>query len=130
MRVLKSLGILIAIAIGLFLFIANFSAVEARYECTGSLDDSMLPAEKKGYLKIDEYRWWVGLWSDSDGSVWFEVPGVWTAYYPHARSGGEYMQIFDSPGVLKGNFSKLSRNLTLALPGGVFRGECRPQSDA
>lgn len=129
MRVLKSLGILVGVALGLF-FVANFSAVEGRYECSGSFDGATPTVQNKGYLKLVEYRWWVGLWSDSQGSVWFEVPDVWTAYYAHVRNSGEYLQIYDGPADLKGDFSRLSRNLTIALPGGVYRGECRPQSDA
>jgi hypothetical protein len=59
-KVLKVLGGLLVLAIVLFLFVANFSAVESRYECVGTLSSSNAEQPSTIFLKLETYRPWVG----------------------------------------------------------------------
>lgn len=73
MKLLKYLGALLVAAIGLFLIVVNFSAVETRFQCSGEISSHGNSQQDTIYMKLHEYRWWVGLWGDSDGSVWLGV---------------------------------------------------------
>jgi hypothetical protein len=68
-------GILIVIsATGLYL-VATYSAVPTEFTCEGEtrLGDGP-PQKDAGRLRVDDYRWWVGLWSDSHGSATLSLP--------------------------------------------------------
>ena len=69
MKLLKYLGAFLVAALGLFLFVVNFSAVETRFQCSGEIASQNTRQQTTIFMKLDEYRWWVGLWSESDGSV-------------------------------------------------------------
>lgn len=78
------------------------------------------------YLKVHRYRWWVGLWSDSDGSTWLEIPNVMVHYYPQIKVVAEdHLQISEGHGDLKGTLSTLSNALKLSTPVGIFDGACK-----
>jgi len=79
------------------------------------------------FIKLTEYRSWVGFWSDSDGSVYLEVPNEWVEYYEHVEEAGDQLQIYRKypKKRLKGNFSKLSKALAVDLESrGFFDGTC------
>ena len=77
------------------------------------------------YIVLEEYRWWVGLWSDSDGNIQLEIPNETTMYYSHVVEVATQLQIYDSPKDLKGNLSTLSKILALSTPFGFFDGKCK-----
>ena len=77
------------------------------------------------FLKIAEYRWWIGLWSDSNGSVWIEVPTEWVDYAPRVADRGELIQFYGLRNEAKGQYSKLSQLLSYERPNGVFEGTCK-----
>ncbi len=126
MKVLKVAGGLLVVAIALFLFVANFSAVESRYECSGSLTSSGVEQPSTIFLKLETYRPWVGLWSDSSGSAWVELPTQTVSYFGHITEAGDQLQLWGQSNKLGGNFSSLSKALTVDLGAfGVFGGTCR-----
>lgn len=124
MKLVKYLGALLFIVIGLFLFVANFSSAASNYECPGEISTGENKAPKTIYIVLEEYRWWVGLWSDSDGNLKLEIPNEHLDYYSHVVEVGNQLQIYDPPNEMKGHFSTLSKTLALKTPYGFFDGKC------
>lgn len=124
MKLLKYLAALLLIVVATLVFVANFSATEARLACSGTIASGSGEKASQVFLKVQEYRWWVGLWSDSDGSVSFEIPNVEVGYYPDLKEVGSELQIWEAGGSLRGNLSKLSMALMLSTPQGMFEGTC------
>lgn len=125
MKLMKYLGALIVAALLLFVFVANFSTVESRFQCSGEISSESDSQPATIYMRIEEYRWWVGLWSESDGSVWLEVPNRTFDYFGHVIEVGEQLQIFDSQKKPKGHFSTLSKSLSISTPAWSFNGTCK-----
>ena len=123
-KALKYLGALLAVVILLFLFVANFSSVASTFECIGKTTTEGASQPSTIYIKLDEYRWWVGLWSESDASLHMEIPDSFVDYFGHVARVGDQYQIFDFNKNLKGNFSILSKALALSTPAGFFDGTC------
>ncbi len=116
MKVMKILGIIGVAVILIFVFLAKFSVVESRFQCPGKISstDGLRPATV--YLKLKEYRWWVGLWSESDAAIYIEVPNTYIDYFGDVKKVGDQYQIFDPAKRIKGNFSFLSKTLAINLP--------------
>lgn len=131
MKTIKILGGLLTFAVLLFLFVANFSAVESRFECKGKIIANGVEQPATVFLKLQKYRWWVGLWSDSSGSAWVEVPNQTISYFGHVTEAGDQLQFWDSFGVdppskFSGIFSTLSGAVGVKLgTTGVFEGTCK-----
>lgn len=129
MKAIKIVGGLLAFALLLFLFVANFSAVESRFECNGKITANGTEQTATVFLKLEKYRWWVGLWSDSRGSAWVEVPNQTISYFGHVTEAGDQLQLWDSfgsPSNFSGIFSTLSRTLGVKLGAlGIFEGACK-----
>jgi hypothetical protein len=123
--VLKSLGALVLVCAALLIVVINFSAVEARYECRGRLGNDSGGEPATVYFVLERYRWWVGLWSDSDGNLRLEVPNRWLSYYAHVTEVGDQLQIRNGQDDdIAGHFSTLSKTLALRTGYGVFDGAC------
>lgn len=106
----------------------TFSSVETRWVCAR---DFLWPtdAPPKVFMKIDQYRPWVRLWSDSEGAVWFEIHGGPTIFAPHVATQGEQLIFLaDLASQGAGYFSKLSRSLYLNYENKSWLGNCEPQS--
>ena len=116
MKALKIFGVIVGVVVLLFVFVANYSAVESRFQCPGEVSstDGLHPVTV--YLKLEEYRWWVGLWSDSDAAIHVEIPNTSVEYFGNVNKVGDQYQIWDSERNLKGNFSTLSKTLAIQLP--------------
>lgn len=116
-------GILIGAA--LFLFVVNFSAVEGRFECVGTITRAGNAVPSTVYIKVTEYRWWVHLWSESDGSLWLEIPGALVRYYATIKRYGDQLHILDGPDSLPhGAFSTLSNTLDLGIADEFINAKC------
>jgi hypothetical protein len=124
MKLAKYLGVSLLVVVGLFLFVANFSSVASNYECKGEIASGETKAPKTIYIVLEEYRWWVGLWGDSDGNVKLEIPNEHLGYYSHVVEVGNQLQIYDPPNEMKGHYSTLSKTLALKTPYGFFDGKC------
>lgn len=126
MKTLKMLGGLLVLFVLLFLFVANFSATESRYECSGQITSNGTEQPAKLFFKLERYRWWVSLWSDSKGAAWVEVPNKTVSYFGHVSKAGDLLSLSDSPGKFGGNFSTLSHTIGVSLGAfGVFDGTCK-----
>ena len=111
-------------ALAIFLFIANFSATETKFKCIGQVKtDKENSQDLTLFLKLQEYRSWVGLWGDSDGALNIEVPNQWVDYYGDLIEVGDQLQI-NRDGNIQGNFSKLSKAIALKTHFGFFDGIC------
>jgi hypothetical protein len=73
MRTIKYLGASVMMALLLIAFVANYSSAESGFECSGKLSSKEGSLPTTLYIKLEEYRWWVGLWSDSDGALRLEI---------------------------------------------------------
>ncbi len=109
----------------LFLFVVNFSAVETRFECAGGFTAKTGKKSAAAYVKLHEYRWWVGLWSNADAAIWVEVPNETTEYFGNVTRVGDQLQIRDSQNKPQGNFSTLSKTLALQTYLGFYDGTCK-----
>ena len=124
MRLAKYIAVVLILLVMGYLFLVNFSAVESRLACAGTMTSNNEKSASEVFLKLQKYRWWVGLWSDSQGSAWLEIPNKAVHYYSHVRLVGDQLQIFETPGSIKGTFSTLSLALNLLTPLGTFEGTC------
>ena len=120
-------GLLLA-AVLLFAFVVNFSAVESRFQCPGELTDTGGAKPVTAYIKLHRYRWWVGLWSNSEGDLRLEMPHPNTAYeyWPHIIQVGDQLQIYDFDKRAQGMFSTLSNAIAIKTYRGFFDGSCKP----
>lgn len=127
---LKTIGLLIVVALGLFFVVVNFSiAASTRYECTGTIGAKEPRQPATVYFRLEEYRWWVHLWSDSDGNLWLELPSAGADYYSKIeRLGEDLLNIQRTPSELSGSFSRLSQRLAIQTSLGVFEGNCTQKS--
>ncbi|MDP3769874.1 MAG: hypothetical protein Q8R40_02980 [bacterium] len=103
---LKYIGLIVAGLVILFFFVANFSAAELSFQCSGETTLNNTTRPMTVYMKLAEYRPWVGLWSDSDGSINLEIPNEWVEYYGDIEEVGDQLQIYETypQKMLKGNF--------------------------
>ena len=127
MKFLKALGVLVLIVVVGLWIVVKYSAVTKVYECDGVLtrpDDTESIA--KVFMKHEHYRWWVHLWSDSDGNVTTESPSELggSAYYDDVEEFGDKMLLGEQC-ARKGLFSKLSMSLQLKTDVGLFTGMCK-----
>ena len=113
LKVLGAAGIALLL---LYAFIIKFSAVESRFQCPGEISSTEGSRPVTVYVKLEEYRWWVGLWSESDAALHTEIPNTHIDYFGNLKKVGDAYQIFDSAKRLQGNFSTLSKSLALQLP--------------
>ena len=127
MKLIKVLGVILITVIFLYAFAVKFSAVESRFQCSGEISskdkEKSLPVEV--YIKLEEYRWWVGLWSESDASLHLEIPNTSFDYFERLKKVGDQYHIFDSQKNLSGNFSMLSKALAINTSDGFFDGVCK-----
>ncbi|MBU1180259.1 hypothetical protein KJ885_04910 [Patescibacteria group bacterium] len=113
-------------AVSLFFIVVKFSAVETRFKCSGEISYKGKTYSTDVYIKVNEWRWWVGLWSDSDGDVALEIPNTIHERYNHVEEVGEVLHIYRGYPNLRGQFSKLSKTLAIDIPFfGFFDGTCK-----
>ncbi|MCF6319035.1 MAG: hypothetical protein L3J83_07120 [Proteobacteria bacterium] len=125
MKILKFAGAPLLIVILLFVFVANFSSVASNFQCTGEILVDEKPSSATIYIVLMEYRWWVGLWSESDGNIQLEIPNKTLSYYSHIVEAGNRFRIYNPPNEMKGYYSTLSNTLALKTPLGFFDGKCK-----
>lgn len=125
MKMIKYLGAIVVAALLLFVFVANFSSVETRFECTGETASQKGSQRTTVFVKLAKYRWWVGLWSDSSGHMWLEIPNNTFEYIENIKEVGYQLQLYDFKNNIKGHFSTLSKTLALKVDSGFFDGTCK-----
>jgi hypothetical protein len=123
-KAMKYVGLLLLAAILLYVFLVSFSSTTSRFACAGKLTSTGGTQPATIYMKLEDYRWWVGLWSKADANVHLEIPNTWLDYFGHVVKVGDQFQIFDSQKNLKGDYSLLSKALAVKTPEGIFVGTC------
>lgn len=126
---MKIAAALVSFVLALYLLVVNFSAVESKYACTGTLTGVPIPENSQVFVRLKDYRFWVGLWSKSDGDFWIEVPSLSVGYFSHLNKAGDTYGVFEAAeGRFAGNFSKLSGKLDLKITEKLaFEGTCTPR---
>jgi len=128
MKALQYIGVVALAVVLLFFFVANYSSVKTSFECPGGLTNSNLTEPTTIFFRLEEYRWWVGLWSESDGNLWLEVPNISVEYYAQLVEVGDQIQIYYD-GAPAGMFSTLSKSFSLDTHRGFFDGVCTQTAD-
>lgn len=122
----KFIAASVALIVIVFVLIVTLSAIDTRLQCTGTLTQQSVASPMTIFVKITEYRWWVGLWSESEGNVWLEIPNRSFEYYENVSRNGESLLINAPSGRgVGGLYSKLSNSLSLQTKMGVFDGSCQ-----
>ena len=129
MRNVKWIGFLVAAVVVLGGVAAKFSAVEVRYQCQAEVYRAQSePTVASVKFRMAEYRWWMRLWSGSDGSLWIESPQEIVQRYPSLRVKEEYLgrhwYILNSVGKEHGGFSTSDGMLGIETSAGLFAGQC------
>ena len=127
---LKFTAILIGVLGAVFFVLVNYSAVEKNFTCEGKLGDQPDIA----YVVLSEYRWWVRLWSDSDGDLklQFDKRGI-TTYVPFVdKSGDGILAVYsfhrNDKDSMIGGLRIANGELVIKIYGDVvFIGRCSPR---
>ena len=126
-KIFRSLAILFVGLVAAFVVVANFSAIRTVLTCKGEITDAGQSRPSNLYASLNEYRWWVRLWSNSDGDLRVELSDGFRLYFETLNDLGTLLHIYRGyPGKLefKGSYSKLSKSLKLSTPYGFFDGTC------
>ena len=104
MKALQYIGAFVLAVVLLYFFVVNYSSVETSFECPGAFTNGDATEPATIFFGLEEYRWWVGLWSESDANLRLEVPNEWVDYYAQLVEVGDQIQIHDRGGDIAGNF--------------------------
>jgi len=123
-RLLKYIGLLVAVGLGFIYILVNHSiADETQIVCKGSFyQDGKALDEEEIYFKFQKYRWWVHLWSDSDGTVHIDRNGTLDYIHNIKIVGGWGDVVFE--GDERGRYSAMSRTMRYISGKDVFEGKC------
>jgi len=127
-RFLKYLGLVIAVAAGLLYVVVNYS-IEDEYQisCKGQyFQDGKVVDEGEVFFKFQKFRWWVHLWSDSEGDGYVENKGGSIAYLSDIEflSGWGDIVFDNYGGAKKGRYSAMSRTMRYIYGNQLFEGKC------
>jgi hypothetical protein len=128
MRILKYLGLVITIVLGLGYLVANYSiADETQIVCKGSFySGGKALGEEEIFFKFQKYRWWVHLWGDSDGVGYVELKGghLDSLHDLKILDGWGDIEFDKLGGGKKGRYSAMSRTMRYVLGERLFEGKC------
>ena len=120
---MKKITLILLIAVFLLVLVGFFSSKTTNYECTGSFQKNS--TQKSVFLKHKEYRFWVGLWSDSKGMLWIEIPGKDMDVVTEIKEAGTLLQLYGYSKEMKGHFSPLSKFISVKISDDFFDGQCK-----
>ncbi len=123
---MKTLGTIIVVIVLLYVFLANFSIVESKYECDGAFVREGVTEPSKLFFRLEEYRL-LKARGESAGTLWIEVPNEFVRVYFKLVKLEDIYQIYLDKGDmdLQGNFSALSNALALNTHKGFYDGYCK-----
>lgn len=120
---MKKITAIALFVISIFVIVLFFSAKSTNYECTGSFQKNS--TDKVIFLKHKEYRFWVGLWSDSKGMLWVEIPGKDLDVVTDIKEAGTLLQLYGYNKEMKGHFSPLSKFISIKISSDFYDGQCK-----
>ncbi len=122
---------LIVCAVLLYIVVNYSVKYQKIYECSGNVEDINQAKPTKLFVKYASYRWWVSLWSNSDGSLWWEVSKGKSYYEVFVEEFETGITIWDynlqnrEKDSQLGRISFLSGDIALDIGGGEkFTGIC------
>ena len=111
----------------ILLILANYSSTNTVFACAGAFTQA---GEVSGpdtiYMDLKQFSWWVGFWSDSDGSLWVEIPDRLVLYFSDLTEAGNFIRIHKHDDTFAGQLSTLSGSVSINTIYGVFDGQCTP----
>ena len=122
-------AILIVVLVAVLVVLVNFSGIRTNLRCEGEIVSEEQTRPSTIFMSLEEYRWWIR-WGYSDGNLHVEMPAEGAyLYYDKLEelSGLQTWQIFEAyieDSGLEGQYSALSKALTLRTPHGLFKGTC------
>ena len=125
-KVIKYLGLVIVIVVGLLYLNKNHSEEVSLIVCNGSFYSDGKPLEKEDiYFKFHKYRWWVHLWNDSDGRVYVDRDGYIDVIFDIEVLSGWGDVVFDKfGGAKRGRYSAMSKTMRYVRGNQLFEGKC------
>jgi hypothetical protein len=125
------LGLVVTFGAASYL-VVNHSAKEQELTCDGYLRRGAESQPEKAYVVLTEYRWWVHLWAESDGSVQAQTDkSALSRYIPFVMKIGDgSLALFEfreeKLGKMVGGFRAANGEITITfLSNIVFVGTCR-----
>lgn len=118
------------------LAVFNFSTTTTALTCDGNLNfHGTAPSRADiAHVELSEYRWWVHLWSESDGDLRIQLDNAGLADYvsrlERVGDGTLAMFVFWDFGKTEmvGGYRVANSELTLKIsPKATFMGKCRPR---
>ena len=122
---MKYLGGVVVLFLGLSIIVSKFSETVTIYDCTGTYTLHEVSLPQVFSLRLHDYRWWVGLWSDTDGMAWVEMPNSGPWLYLDGEESSIAWYFRDS--TYFGSFSTISRTARFSSVRGALEGSCVPQ---
>ena len=125
-RIVGIILIAVVLIIAALFVVRNYSAVPRNFACTGTLTKDGTAIDANFAVRITEYRWWVGLWSSSDGSADLEMPGFSVLNFWNMDSDSIAWSFYRDKRleVPFGLLSKTSLTANIGTSLGVLDGEC------
>jgi hypothetical protein len=120
---MKKIYAIVLLFISTLVVILFFSETTKNYECTGSFQKNT--TDKVIFLKHKEYRFWVGLWSESKGMLWIEIPGKDVDAVTKIKKVGNSLQLYGYSDEIKGHFSTLSKFISIKISNDFYDGQCK-----
>jgi hypothetical protein len=135
--ILKIIAVAVSLLAVCFYVVVNYSELTQELTCNGywrELGQNKEVAEV-AHVQLTEYRWWVHLWSESDGNVKVQTEKVALAHYiPFVEKIGQgslalYEFRESKSGALKGGYRAANGEITLKFSDDlVFVGtSCKPR---
>ena len=122
LSILKAIVIAVLLLTGGFWVLSNYSEIPSRYECNGTYESNNNQISKgKLFLRINLYRFYVHLWSESDGNYFIEDMDGNLSYGNKLRDDSTTsIYLIDNDGML----SRTSGSLWIKSYLGLFKGKC------
>jgi len=115
-RLLKVLGGLAVLTTVTLYIIANHSAAQRELTCSGHWRDQSENKET-AYVQLNEYRWWVRLWSDRQGNAVLQTDKrALSDYIPDVRrihDGKLALYMFHEGQKFKGGYRAANKEITI-----------------
>ncbi|MEZ5999614.1 hypothetical protein [Hyphomonas sp.] len=120
--------VVLVVSAGLYVLF-NFSSSKEDHICNGIVRLPGIPDRSETlFFTYEKYAPWVGLWSDSDGSVWIEGKIFPTSFYPNVDANDRFFSVYDFDGTYVGEYSLLRDHFTVKVGEFSFSGDCRRKS--